>query len=226
MHREVLTVSDTRREARSDFIISETQVAIALDGRVEERVSCLPNNLEELAIGYWLSRGVAVMNIEVHSGDDEVLLLARTTGAVQRAVVASQHTITEGQVFHFVEELDRNCPLYKTTGGTHVVAIFHELGALFIEDISRHCAIDKVIGKSIKNGVELTESVLVTSCRQTASTVTKAIYARIPIIVSIATTTDLAIKNADFFGISIVGFARGRQFNIYCHDWRILTRHQ
>ncbi len=58
--------------------------------------------------------------------------------------------------------------MYKAMGGTHVVAAFDQNGAgIFIEDISRHCAIDKLIGTCIKEGIAISENVLVTSSRQT-----------------------------------------------------------
>ena len=69
-------------------------------------------------------------------------------------------------VFKRVKELGEKGVLYKVTGGTHVVAALDQNGeGIFIEDVSRHCAIDKLIGTCIKHGIEIPESVLLTSCR-------------------------------------------------------------
>ncbi|TET39942.1 MAG: hypothetical protein E3J65_02700 [Dehalococcoidia bacterium] len=75
----------------------------------------------------------------------------------------------------------------------------------------------------MKNRIDLSQSVLVTSCHQTLSTIKKVIGAQIPIVITLSAPTDLAIKNADLFGITLVGFSRDQQFNLYCHHWRILA---
>jgi formate dehydrogenase accessory protein FdhD len=67
--------------------------------------------------------------------------------------------------------------LDKTTGCTHVIGICGGR-EIFVEDISRHCAIDKAIGLAIREGIDLSNSFLVTSCRQTASTIKKGNFLR------------------------------------------------
>ena len=74
---------------------------------------------------------------------------------------------------------------------------------------------------AIENKFNLFNSGLVTSCRQTISTIRKVIKAQIPIVISVSAPTDLAIKEAKEFGVTLVGFCRGSRFNIYSHGWRI-----
>jgi FdhD protein len=93
---------------------------------------------------------------------------------------------------------------------------------MFIEDISRLCAIDKLIGLCIENGIEIPESVLLTSCRQTHSTAKKVLFVGFPITISVSAPTELAIRDAEKFGITLIGFARDNRFNVYTNDWRIL----
>jgi FdhD protein len=119
-----------------------------------------------------------------------------------------------------IKALNENSFLYQRTGCTHVIGICGDK-EIFVEDISRHCAIDKAIGLAIRDGITLANSSLVTSCRQTASTIRKAIFCEIPIVISIAAPTDLAIKEANEYRITLIGFASSKGFNIYSHDWRI-----
>lgn len=219
---EISKVAGANRETRLDPVIHEAEVAIQLDGRTRQRLFCLPTDLEELALGYLMSRGISTSDVEIEWKANKILVSAERTGKVKSQKVTSQLRITEREVFDFIKRLDDNSPLFKKTGGTHVVGIFHGSRAFFIEDVSRHCAIDKIIGLSLKKGIELSQSVLVTSCRQTLSTIRKAIFARIPIVITISAPTDLAIESATLSDITLVGFARDRQFNIYSHDWRIL----
>lgn len=126
-------------------------------------------------------------------------------------------------MFKRVKELGEEGVLYKATGGTHVVAAFNQKGAgIFIEDISRHCAIDKLIGACIKNGIDTSESVFVSSSRQTHTTVKKVLFACFPVAISVSAPTERAIRDATESGITLVGFVCDKRFNVYTNGWRIL----
>lgn len=221
---ETWKVSEDDRKLEPDSVIHEAEVVLRLNGRVRRRLCCLPAHLEELALGHLMSEGIAAFaDIEIeHKGKGITVYARRKSGTIKPEKITSPLKITAADVFHFIKRLEENSILYRKTGGTHVVGIFCGPQALFVEDISRHCAIDKIIGLALKNGIDLSQSALVTSCRQTLSTIKKVINAHIPVVIAIAAPTDLAIKEADLFGITLVGFARERQFNIYSHDWRIL----
>lgn len=222
---EMWKVSTEGRKPELDSVIREAEVIIRVDGRLYSRLCCLPTHVEELARGHLISQGIAPSSIEIRQGASRVSVDARRQGRrIKPKRLTSQARIYEDQVFDFVKRLGQNCPLFQETGGTHVVGLFCGGQEVFIEDISRHCAIDKVIGLASKEGIDLSQSALVTSCRQTLSTMKKAIYAQIPIVITISAPTDLAIENADRFGITLVGFAREGRFNMYSHPWRILPR--
>ena len=220
---DIWKVAGGRRVQTSDQVILETEAIIKLNGRKCRRLCCLGSHLEELALGYFLTEGLAgPSDIDINVKGSQISVHRSAKVKKPRAKkITSQVSITEQQVFDWVDQLNNSCPLFKKTGGTHVVGIFGGERPLVVEDISRHCAIDKAIGLAVKNGVELSESVLVTSCRQTVSAMSKAVNARIPIVVTISAPTSLAIEKAQRFGVTLVGFSRGRQFNIYANEWRI-----
>ena len=219
---EILRVADGRRKKQLDSVVREAEVVIRVDGRVRQRLFCLPRDLEELAVGHLASRGTAVADVQVEREADRVLVSAKRVGTLRPRKARSQLKMTEHEVFDLVRRMEENCPLYRETGGTHVVAVFQGSSAVFAEDVSRHCAIDKVIGSSLMRGIKLSKSVLVTSCRQTQSAMKKVVHAGIPVVVTISAPTGLAIRTAEQSGVTLVGFVRGRQFNVYSHEWRIL----
>lgn len=222
---EIWKVSGEGRKPGLDSVICEAEVAIRVEGRLHCRLCCLPTHIEELVSGHLISQGIAPSSIEVREEADGISVDARRQGKrTKPKKITSQARIAEDQVFDFLRRLNQNCPLFQKTGGTHVVGLFSGGREVFIEDISRHCAIDKIVGLASKRGLDLSHSVLVTSCRQTLSTMKKAIYAQIPIVITISAVTGLAIENADRFGITLIGFAREGRFNIYSHPWRILPR--
>jgi len=122
-------------------------------------------------------------------------------------------------------ELNSRAVTFRRTGGTHAAALLDDNGEVlaFSEDIGRHNAIDKVIGKAILKGIDLKRTFLASTGRLTSEMVIKAVYAGVPAIVSISAPTDKAIKIAHIAGLTLIGFARGKRFNIYAHPERILA---
>lgn len=83
--------------------------------------------------------------------------------------------------------------------------------------MSRHCAINKAGGLCLKMGIPIEESALVTSCRQTYSTMRKAVNAGFKVVMSVSAPTKEAVDIARSFGITLIGFAREGRFNVYAN---------
>ena len=112
--------------------------------------------------------------------------------------------------------------LYYLTGCVHKAMIYLLDGTtITAEDIGRHNAIDKAIGKCKLQGLDTTKSVLFVSGRLSSEMVTKAVMHRIPIIISRTAPTYLGVQTAHKHGITLIGFARGKKMNIYTHSGRI-----
>jgi len=112
--------------------------------------------------------------------------------------------------------------LYLETGGVHSAALSDGKDILFFsEDIGRHNAVDKLIGKAFLKGISVENRILFTSGRVTSEIVTKAGRNRFPILVSRAAASCMAINYAEDMGITLVGFARGDRMNIYTWPNRI-----
>ena len=227
---EIYRISDHREEVYSDLVISEVGVIIELNGEVYKTLHCLPTHLEELAKGHLVSEGICcssdIGDVEVKrdGGDFAIAVTVNKCNPVKMERVNSEAKVTTSEIWNAMEKLDENSILFRRSGGTHVAGIYSNRKSVFAEDISRHCAIDKVIGMAFQSGMNFTTSALVTTGRQTASTVEKSARIQIPVIVSISAPTSLAIETAKNFGITLIGFARGHQFNIYSHEWRVIKR--
>ncbi len=112
--------------------------------------------------------------------------------------------------------------LYLATGGVHSAALSDGKSLLFFsEDIGRHNAVDKLIGKAFLQSVPVENKVLLTSGRVTSEIVTKAGRNRFPVLISRAAPSCMAISYAEDMGITLVGFARGDRMNIYTWPNRI-----
>ncbi len=114
--------------------------------------------------------------------------------------------------------------LYVLTGCVHKAMLFLEDGSTVTsEDIGRHNAIDKVVGKCKLKGLDTTKSVLFVSGRLSSEMVVKAVMHKIPIVVSRTAPTHLGVKTAHTHGITLIGFARGKKMNIYTHAGRVVN---
>ena len=122
---------------------------------------------------------------------------------------------------------DRLCDaqrVFERTGGLHAAGLFTAAGELLCvrEDVGRHNAVDKVIGWAVKeHRLPLADAILVVSGRVAFEIVQKAVFAGIQIIAAISAPTSLAVSLADESGVTIAGFVRDGDMNIYSHAHRI-----
>jgi FdhD protein len=113
---------------------------------------------------------------------------------------------------------------FARTGGIHAAGIFDfEGNALIVrEDIGRHNAVDKAIGRAFLDGLlPLRRHVIVVSGRSSLEIVQKALAAGIPVVAAVSAPSSLAINFARESGQTLVGFLRPPTFNIYSHIERI-----
>ncbi len=115
-------------------------------------------------------------------------------------------------------------PGFERTGGLHATGLFSVGGELLVvrEDVGRHNAMDKVIGRALEDGlVPLAGRVLCVSGRLSFELVQKACVAGAPILVGVGAPTSLAVRLADDRGLTLCGFARGGRVNVYTRPDRV-----
>ena len=113
--------------------------------------------------------------------------------------------------------------VFERTGGLHAAGLFAPDGALLVlrEDIGRHNAVDKVVGRALLDGLDRANALLAVSGRAGYEVVQKAVAASIPILVAVGAPSTLAVATAAQFGLTLVGFLRGERFNVYGGQERI-----
>jgi FdhD protein len=114
--------------------------------------------------------------------------------------------------------------LFATTGGLHAAGVFNAAGELACvrEDVGRHNAVDKVVGWAMLSGrLPLHGHILMVSGRSSYEIMQKALVAGIPIVCAVSAPSSLAVGLATTYGMTLVGFLRGRRFNVYAGAERI-----
>jgi FdhD protein len=114
--------------------------------------------------------------------------------------------------------------VFDETGGLHAAGLFgfdgHVVG--IAEDVGRHNAVDKVIGRMLMmDALPLSDHILFVSGRTSFEIVQKAVLGGVPVVAAVSAPSSLAIDLARELGVTLVGFVRDAGFNIYAHEARI-----
>ena len=109
-------------------------------------------------------------------------------------------------------------PAFARTGAMHAAGLASLTGEYLLvrEDVGRHNAVDKAIGRALLDGaLPARDRILVVSGRTSFEIVQKAAVAGIPAVVGVSAPSSLAIQTAERAGLLLVGFCRGEAFNVY-----------
>lgn len=147
---------------------------------------------------------------------------ALRTGA---AKIKSDGPVVSADVIHQLPESGIvGQTTFEKTGGLHASVLFDPEGHLeaVAEDVGRHNALDKVIGKKFMSGeLPLSKGILLVSGRASFELVQKALMAGIPIMAAVGAPSSLAVELALECGMTLIGFVRDGRFNIYSGEHRV-----
>jgi FdhD protein len=241
-----------KHDGGTDTVAIEEPLEIRVDGQPLAVTMRTPGHDEELALGFLYGEGLiegphtagltedfAANTVEVAgplTRDPGQRRFYTTSscgvcgkGALEEVAVMSAELppgprVSRSLVAALPDKLEQ--PGFEHTGGLHATGLFDATGALLLtrEDVGRHNAMDKVIGRALLDGVvPLSERILCVSGRLSFELVQKAAVAGAPILVGVGAPSSLAISLADERGLTLCGFARRGRVNLYTHPHRILT---
>jgi FdhD protein len=142
---------------------------------------------------------------------------------IEAKFINTSYQISHKLLANEMKQFYTQCPLYEQTGCVHTAKLYINENLSFIaEDIAQHNTIDKAIGKALLQGCDISKSFLMVSGRLSAEMVAKAVMHQIPIIASRTAPTCLGVQIAKKFGITLIGFVRNKNMNIYQNDQRII----
>ncbi|MFO8008028.1 MAG: formate dehydrogenase accessory sulfurtransferase FdhD, partial [Candidatus Brocadiia bacterium] len=113
-------------------------------------------------------------------------------------------------------------PVFQMTGATHQAAFTNGPNVLhFEEDIGRHNAVDKVLGRCLMQRTDTRSGALLVTGRVNGEMVLKALRQGVPVVAGRGAATARAVDLARERRLTLVGFARGDRMNIYSAPERI-----
>jgi FdhD protein len=143
--------------------------------------------------------------------------------AVTSAALPDGPTISRALAADLPSRLEQ--PAFERTGGLHATGLFDVHGELLFsrEDVGRHNAMDKVVGRALIEGMlPLGRRLLCVSGRLSFELVQKAAVAGAPVLIGVGAPSSLAIELAEDRGLTLCGFARRGKLNVYARPERIL----
>ncbi|WP_458455157.1 formate dehydrogenase accessory sulfurtransferase FdhD [Methanobrevibacter sp.] len=133
----------------------------------------------------------------------------------------SDLTIDATQIIKDIKHLTDEAKIWQKTAGVHVAQLKYGDKIIIREDVSRHVAVDKVIGAAARQGYDFTKSYISYSGRMPADMLIKVIRVGIPIIISNAAPASSGIDVATMGNITMVGFVRDNRFTIFTAPERV-----
>ena len=160
-----------------------------------------PENLKEFAAGFSIDGGY-LKSIEKIDIEENSIFVYGEEGKIKRA---KEKAKIDFELIKYIGSKKLDYKYWELTGGFHWASIFNGKDLIcFFEDISRHNAVDKVIGYCILNNINLDNTILRYSGRIPKEIVDKAANSNIKVIISKATATDKAIERAKEENIRLI----------------------
>jgi FdhD protein len=245
---DVLAISESGIHQGEAHICIEDTATLHLNGVPILSLALTPAELDVFALGHLVCEGIledpgmiddiAVDGRDIHvrtAGHDRLAGMCatelRSSGCI--GVSTSWETLPAPlpdtlsldlpTIFDAMDTLHRLASTWKHTGGTHCAVILDAEGAVHshAEDMGRHTAVDKAVGKAIRAGVDLGQCFMVCSGRMPAGMVAKAYRAGISILASNNAPFSTGVDMARRLNMTLVGFARPPRAVVYSAPHRI-----
>lgn len=147
----------------------------------------------------------------------------RVTG--QRSLADRRVTFRREVIVAVPERLREKQRVFTKTGGLHAAAVFDREGEILClkEDVGRHNAVDKVIGAMLlADMLPASDCGIMVSGRASFELMQKTLVAGIPLLAAVGAPSSLAVQLAHEFGMTLIGFLRESNFNIYSGEQRVV----
>jgi FdhD protein len=131
--------------------------------------------------------------------------------------------ISDSDLQAALSDINHRQTLNQLTGAVHAAAwVVPGQGVVALrEDVGRHNALDKLIGCIVGQHYDVAKGFVLVTSRASYEMVQKTTAANIQLLAAISAPTGLAIRMADTAGLTLIGFARPKQYVVYTHAKRI-----
>jgi FdhD protein len=221
-------VQSAKIESVDDTLVVEADVAIELGGEELIRTTCSPGRMREWVIGYLFSEGHIVHPkdvSEIREVDGVFSIELADSAPAEPAPLTPVESglIVEPDRLLAVARAVADCAdVFHRTGGTHATALANQEEIVsLVEDISRTCALEKVLGLALTQHADFSRSFAFLSSRVPSRMIAKLGLCGVPIVAAVSAPTIDAVRLAEELNVCLCGFVRGGRLNVYAHSWRV-----
>ena len=116
-------------------------------------------------------------------------------------------------LYALANQINRTPSLYLEAGAIHGTVLCHrDQPLVYMEDVGRHNAVDKIAGWMFQTGTEAADKILYTTGRLTSEMVIKTALMGIPVLASRSGFTAWGVEIAQQVGLTLIGRMRGQRF--------------
>ncbi|KIN73759.1 Formate dehydrogenase accessory protein FdhD [Sulfitobacter guttiformis KCTC 32187] len=138
-------------------------------------------------------------------------------------VVLPQTPVRTSWLYALSAKINRTPSLYLQAGAIHgTVLCCSDRPLVYMEDVGRHNAVDKIAGWMLSEGVSAEDKILYTTGRLTSEMVIKTAMMGIPVLASRSGFTAWGVEIAQQVGLTLIGRMKGRRFMCLAGEARLL----
>ncbi len=241
---DAVSYKNNKTEIVNENVVNDETIILTINNSIIRSLSAIDDSLKEFAVGYLFDENMvesidSIEEIKIEKNrinvqiDDRLLksnesvLCSDSAGGWRSKIKTVNHIESDFQVsvhelINRIEEMKNHAKIWWATGGTHVAGIVYDNQFIVKEDVSRHVAVDKVVGYGILHDFDLSNSYIIYSGRMPGDMVIKMSRVGIPILASNAAPAYSGYKIAKKGNITLVGFLRGERCNIYNNQNRVI----
>ena len=249
---EIIKYNNGVFEKTRDDVTEEIKINIFVNDSHYISLLCSNGELKELCTGFLFSEGVIsdfkdIKNIEIACSNNifvtldesvsffpekhRIIVSGCSKGSIDEALMEQnnfsfsspepEYKISD--LLNYMKDLNSHSEIFKKTGGTHCCVLYNKNNKIISEDIGRHNALDKIIGKSLILDFKPSESILLLTGRVSSEILLKSAKFGVRIIISRSAPTDFSVETALKINMTLAGFARGNKMNIYSGAERLIN---
>lgn len=233
--RRIIKISDQGRKFTEDFLIKEERFSLIINGEMINVFQCSPDHLEQLAIGYSFTQRRLknigdILSIQVDKTEKLIKMILKDAPQQEKEQKqkkekdkSNHNRIYSSENIHeLYHKFFNHCELFRLTGASHSCALADDEQILvFMDDVARHNALDKVIGEMLLRGIDDRDKIFIFSGRLALDMLKKVISTEVKLLIAPGAPTLSAVEKAEQEEITLLGFVRDGNINVYTHFLRI-----
>lgn len=228
--RTLQRYADGKLSFGKDVVAVEEDIRIRVQDHSEMTLSRTPGDDLNLTAGHLFSRSMIrepgdIVDISFHSRNSASADVVLRSPKVIRRIFPFPRPMqfAPEQIFEFKVLFENRQKLFQNTGATHAAALISAKGELlsYGEDVGRHNAFDKAIGRALLEGSLENVAIAMLSSRLALELTVKAATANIPVLCGFSAATSSGIEFAENNNITLIGRIREKSLVVYAHGWRL-----